>query len=439
LKVAVTGAAGQIGYSLLFRLASGSLAADRPIELRLLEIEPALKALEGVVMELDDCAFPLLAGVEIGADAEQIFDGVNLALLVGARPRGPGMERSDLLSANGAIFTAQGQALNKVAAADVRIGVTGNPANTNALIARSNAPDIPAERFSALTRLDHNRAISQLAAKTGAAVTDIKQMTIWGNHSATQYPDVFHAEVGGRNAAEVIGDQDWIENTFIPTVAKRGAAIIEARGSSSAASAASATIDAAHDWLFGSAEGDWVSMAVVSDGSYGVPEGLVSSFPVICRDGEWEIVQGLEIDDFSRGRIDASVAELGEERDAVKELGLICAGPALLLGDRRHEEEDRGTDTAEQHCVEEPVAYGEHAGVAGRQHQPEQSGEAERAGQAPDPEPPVSGPDDRDADRTRHQHEQVERTTDRGRVAALRLERLVLLRGRIELVGDLLG
>ena len=323
LKVAVTGAAGQIGYSLLFRLASGSLLGDRPIELRLLEITPALKALEGVVMELDDCAFANLAGVEIGDDAEQIFDGVNLALLVGARPRGPGMERSDLLSANGAIFTAQGKALNNVAADDVRIGVTGNPANTNALIAMTNAPDIPQHRFSALTRLDHNRAISQLAARTGAAVTDIKKMTIWGNHSATQYPDIFHAEVAGKNAAEVVGDQDWIENTFIPTVAKRGAAIIEARGSSSAASAASATIDAAHDWLFGSAEGDWVSMAVVSDGSYGVPEGLVSSFPVTCKDGEWEIVQGLVIDDFSRGRIDASVAELGEERDAVTELGLI--------------------------------------------------------------------------------------------------------------------
>ena len=323
LKVAVTGAAGQIGYSLLFRLASGSLLGDRPIELRLLEITPALKALEGVVMELDDCAFPNLAGVEIGDDAEKIFDGVNLALLVGARPRGPGMERGDLLSANGAIFTAQGKALNKVAADDVRIGVTGNPANTNALIAMTNAPDIPQSRFSALTRLDHNRAISQLAAKTGAAVTDIKKMTIWGNHSATQYPDVFHAEIGGRNAAEVLGDQDWIESTFIPTVAKRGAAIIEARGSSSAASAASATIDAAHDWLFGSAEGDWVSMAVVSDGSYGVPEGLISSFPVITKGGDWEIVQGLEIDDFSRARIDASTAELADEREAVKELGLI--------------------------------------------------------------------------------------------------------------------
>jgi malate dehydrogenase len=324
LKVAVTGAAGQIGYSLLFRLASGSLlGADRPIELRLLEIEPALPTLEGVVMELDDCAFPTLAGVEIGSDPEQIFDGVNLALLVGARPRGPGMERSDLLEANGAIFTAQGKALNKVAADDVRIGVTGNPANTNALIAMTNAPDIPQERFSALTRLDHNRAISQLAAKTGAAVTDITKMTIWGNHSVTQYPDLFHAEVGGRNAAEVVGDQDWLENTFIPTVAKRGAAIIAARGSSSAASAASATIDAARDWLFGSAEGDWVSMAVVSDGSYGVQEGLISSFPVTTSDGDWTIVQGLEIDDFSRGRIDATVAELAEEKDAVTELGLI--------------------------------------------------------------------------------------------------------------------
>ncbi|WP_134738301.1 malate dehydrogenase [Nocardioides sp. 503] len=323
LKVAVTGAAGQIGYSLLFRLASGSLLGDRPIELRLLEITPALKTLEGVVMELDDCAFPHLAGIEIGDDAEKIFDGVNLALLVGARPRGPGMERGDLLSANGAIFTAQGKALNAVAADDVRIGVTGNPANTNALIALKNAPDIPQERFSALTRLDHNRAISQLAAKTGAPVTDIRKMTIWGNHSATQYPDLFHAEVGGRNAAETVGDQAWIENDFIPTVAKRGAAIIEARGSSSAASAASATVDAARDWLLGSAENDWVSMAVVSDGSYGVPEGLVSSFPVTTKDGDWEIVQGLEIDDFSRGRIDASTAELADERQAVTELGLI--------------------------------------------------------------------------------------------------------------------
>jgi malate dehydrogenase len=324
LKVAVTGAAGQIGYSLLFRLASGSLlGADRPIQLQLLEIEPALKALEGVVMELDDCAFPTLAGVEIGADATKIFDGVNLALLVGARPRGPGMERGDLLSANGAIFTAQGKALNEVAADDIRIGVTGNPANTNALIAMTNAPDIPRERFSALTRLDHNRAISQLAAKTGASVTDIKKVTIWGNHSATQYPDLFHAEIGGKNAAEVVGDQAWVEDYFIPTVAKRGAAIIEARGSSSAASAASATVDAARDWLLGTPADDWVSMAVVSDGSYGVPEGLISSFPVTTSGGDWSIVQGLEIDDFSRGRIDASTAELADERAAVTELGLI--------------------------------------------------------------------------------------------------------------------
>jgi malate dehydrogenase len=324
VKVAVTGAAGQIGYSLLFRLASGDLLGkDTPIELRLLEIPPALKTLEGVVMEIDDCAFSTLAGVEIGDDATTIFDGVNLALLVGARPRTKGMERGDLLEANGAIFTAQGKALNEVAADDVRIGVTGNPANTNALIAMSNAPDIPKERFSALTRLDHNRALSQLAAKTGSTVADIKKLTIWGNHSATQYPDIFHAEIGGKNAAEVVGDQAWIENDFIPTVAKRGAAIIEARGSSSAASAASATIDAARDWLQGSPEGSWVSMAVASDGSYGVPEGLVYSYPVTTSNGDWEIVQGLEINDFSRGRMDATADELVEERDAVKELGLI--------------------------------------------------------------------------------------------------------------------
>jgi malate dehydrogenase len=324
LKVAVTGAAGQIGYSLLFRLASGSLLGpDRPIELRLLEIEPALKALEGVVMELDDGAFPLLSGVEIGADPNKVFDGVNLALLVGARPRGPGMERGDLLEANGAIFTAQGKALNSVAADDIRIGVTGNPANTNALIALTNAPDIPKERFSALTRLDHNRAISQLAKKTGAKVTDIKKVTIWGNHSATQYPDIFHAEINGKNAAEVVNDQSWIENDFIPTVAKRGAAIIDARGSSSAASAASATIDAARDWLLGSPKDNWVSMAVVSDGSYGVPEGLISSFPVTTKDGNWSIVEGLDINEFSRGRIDKSTAELADERSAVTGLGLI--------------------------------------------------------------------------------------------------------------------
>lgn len=324
VKVAVTGAAGQIGYSLLFRIASGALLGpDTPVELRLLEITPALKALEGVVMELDDCAFPTLAKVEIGDDPNVIFDGVKHALLVGARPRGPGMERGDLLEANGGIFAPQGKALNDHAADDVRVTVTGNPANTNALIAMSNAPDIPTERFSALTRLDHNRAISQLAAKLGVPVTEIRRMTIWGNHSATQYPDLFHAEVGGRNAAEAVGDQAWLADTFIPTVAKRGAAIIEARGASSAASAASATIDHARTWVEGTADGDWVSMAVRSDGSYGVQEGLISSFPVTVTDGRWEIVQGLEIDEFSRGKIDASVAELAEERDAVKGLGLI--------------------------------------------------------------------------------------------------------------------
>jgi malate dehydrogenase len=324
VKVAVTGAAGQIGYSLLFRIGSGSLfGPDTPVELRLLEITPALRALEGVVMELDDCAFPTLAGVEIGDDADTIFEGVNLALLVGARPRTAGMERGDLLEANGAIFTVQGRALNDHAADDVRISVTGNPANTNALIAMNNAPDIPSERFCALTRLDHNRAIAQLAGKTGTTVDDIAKMTIWGNHSATQYPDIFHAEVKGQNAAEVVDDQEWLEKEFIPTVQKRGAAIIEARGASSAASAASATIDSARDWLLGTAAGNWTSMAVASDGSYGVPEGLISSFPVTTAAGTWSIVQGLDINDFSRARIDASVAELGDERDAVRGLGLI--------------------------------------------------------------------------------------------------------------------
>lgn len=324
VKVAVTGAAGQICYSLLFRIASGELLGkDTPVELRLLEITPALKALEGVVMELDDCAFPLLANVEIGDDATKVFDGVNLAMLVGARPRTAGMERGDLLSANGAIFTAQGKALNDVAADDVKVLITGNPANTNALISMSNAPDIPHERFNALTRLDHNRAISQLAAKTDAAVTDITKMTIWGNHSATQYPDIFHAEVSGKNAAEVVDDQAWLENDFIPTVAKRGAAIIAARGSSSAASAANATIEHMRDWVLGTPQDDWVSMAVPSDGSYGVPEGLISSFPCTVKNGTYEIVQGLEIDDFSRGKIDASVGELADEKNAVTELGLI--------------------------------------------------------------------------------------------------------------------
>ncbi len=324
VKVAVTGAAGQICYSLLFRIASGALLGpDQPVELRLLEITPALKALEGVVMELDDCAFPLLSKVEIGDDANTVFDGVNLAMLVGARPRTAGMERGDLLSANGAIFTAQGKALNAVAADDIRVLVTGNPANTNALIAMSNARDIPKERFNALTRLDHNRAISQLAAKLGVAVTEVRHMTIWGNHSATQYPDIFHAEVDGKNAAELVNDQAWIADTFIPTVAKRGAAIIAARGSSSAASAANATVEHMHDWVLGSAANDWVSMSVPSDGSYGVPEGLISSFPCVVKNGTYEIVQGLDINVFSRAKIDASVAELIDERDAVTALGLI--------------------------------------------------------------------------------------------------------------------
>ncbi|GAA2301603.1 malate dehydrogenase [Actinomadura luteofluorescens] len=324
VTVTVTGAAGQIGYALLFRIASGHLlGADVPVRLRLLEIPQAVKAAEGTAMELDDCAFPLLSGIDIFDDAARAFEGTNVALLVGARPRTKGMERGDLLEANGGIFKPQGEAINAGAADDVRILVVGNPANTNALIAQQHAPDVPAGRFTAMTRLDHNRALAQLAAKTGASVADIRKMTIWGNHSATQYPDLFHAEIAGRNAAETVNDQNWLENDFIPTVAKRGAAIIEARGASSAASAASAAIDHVHTWVNGTADGDWTSMAVVSDGSYGVPEGLISSFPVTTRDGEWEIVQGLEIDDFSRARIDASVAELSEEREAVRKLGLI--------------------------------------------------------------------------------------------------------------------
>jgi malate dehydrogenase len=324
IKVAVTGAAGQICYSLLFRIASGSLLGpEQPVELRLLEITPALKALEGVVMELDDCAFPLLSNVVIGDDANTVFDGVNLAMLVGARPRSKGMERADLLEANGAIFTAQGKALNDHAADDVKVLVTGNPANTNALIAMSNAPDIPQHRFNALTRLDHNRAKAQLAAKAGVTVNDITHMTIWGNHSATQYPDVYNTLVNGKSAAELVDDQEWVESTFLPTVQKRGAAIIEARGASSAASAANATVEHMRDWVLGTPEDDWVSMAVPSDGSYGVTEGLISSFPCTTSGGEYEIVQGLEVNDFSRAKIDASVAELSEERDAVRELGLI--------------------------------------------------------------------------------------------------------------------
>lgn len=322
VKIAVTGAAGQICYSLLFRIASGSLLGDTPIELRLLEITPALKALEGVVMELDDCAFGNLVNIEIGDDPKKIFDGANAAFLVGAMPRKAGMERSDLLSKNGAIFTAQGKALNEVAADDVKVLVTGNPANTNALIAATNATDIPNDHFAALTRLDHNRAKTQLARKVNASVNDIKHMTIWGNHSSTQYPDLFHTEVCGKKACELV-KQSWIENDFIPTVAKRGAAIIDARGASSAASAANATVECMHDWMLGTPEGDWVSMCVESDGSYGVPEGLISSFPVTIADGKPSIVQGLEIDDFSRAKIDASAKELSDERDAVRELGLI--------------------------------------------------------------------------------------------------------------------
>ena len=324
VRVAVTGAAGNIGYSLLFRIASGAvLGPDVPVELSLLEITPALGALEGVAMELDDCAFPLLTGIRRTDDAEKAFDGANIVFLVGSRPRTKGMERGDLLEANGAIFTVQGKALNKGAAGDVKILVVGNPANTNALIAQGNAPDIPAERFTAMTRLDHNRAKAQLAAKLGVTVNDIRKMTIWGNHSATQYPDVFHAQVNGTTAAEAIGDQAWIENDFIPTVQKRGAAIIEARGASSAASAASSAIDHMRDWVQGTPDVDWVSVALPSDGSYGVPEGLISSFPCTVENGQWKIVQGLDLDDFSRGRIDASVGELAEERDTVRELGLI--------------------------------------------------------------------------------------------------------------------
>jgi len=324
VTVTVTGAAGQIGYALLFRVASGQLLGpDVPVRLRLLEITPALKAAEGTAMELDDCAFPLLEGIDITDDARAAFDGVNVALLVGARPRTAGMERGDLLEANGGIFKPQGEAINAGAADDVRILVVGNPANTNALIAASHAPDVPRERFTAMTRLDHNRALSQLSKKTGTPVSEIRRLTIWGNHSATQYPDIFHAEVAGKPAPEVVSDQQWLEDDFIPTVAKRGAAIIEARGASSAASAANAAVDHVHDWVNGTPDGDWTSAAVVSDGSYGVPEGLISSFPVVSRSGAWEIVPDLAISDFSRARIDASVAELAEEREAVKGLGLV--------------------------------------------------------------------------------------------------------------------
>jgi malate dehydrogenase len=324
VRVAVTGAAGQIGYSLLFRIASGQmLGEDQPVILQLLDITPAMDALKGVAMELEDCAFPLLSDIVRTDDPNEAFGDISYALLVGARPRSKGMERKDLLEANGGIFKPQGKALSDNAASDVKILVVGNPANTNALIAMNNAPNIPNECFTAMTRLDHNRAIAQLAAKTGTTVSDITKMTIWGNHSATQYPDLFHAEVKGQNAAALVNDQAWLESDFIPTVQQRGAAIIEARGLSSAASAANAAIDHMRTWALGSAKGDWVSMAIPSDGSYGVAEGIISSFPVTCANGKYEIVQGLEIDEFSRGRIDASVAELVEERDGVKELGLI--------------------------------------------------------------------------------------------------------------------
>jgi malate dehydrogenase len=324
VRVAVTGAAGQIGYALLFRIASGAmLGDDQPVILQLLEVTPALKALDGVHMELDDCAFPLLDSVVKSDDANVAFADADYALLVGAMPRKAGMERSDLLSANGGIFKPQGKALSDNAGRDVKVLVVGNPANTNALIAMSNAPDLDPRQFTAMVRLDHNRAISQIAQKLGAPVSAVKHMTIWGNHSTTQYPDLFHATVDGKNAAEAVGDQDWIENTFIPTVAKRGAAVIEARGASSAASAASAAIDHMRSWALGTPADDWVSMAVPSDGSYGVAEGIISGFPATTSGGKYSVVTGLDIDDFSRARIDASVAELVEERDAVNDLGLI--------------------------------------------------------------------------------------------------------------------
>jgi malate dehydrogenase len=324
VKVAVTGAAGQIGYAILFRIASGQLfGPDAEVQLSLLEIPDAVKAAEGNAMELDDCAFPLLAGVDISDDPTQAFDGVNVALLVGARPRTKGMERSDLLEANGGIFKPQGQALNESAASDIKVLVVGNPANTNCLIAQSNAPDIPRERFTSMMRLDHNRAIAQLAIKAQTRVSEITNMTVWGNHSTTQYPDITHAKVSGRNAAEVVDDQEWVENEFIPTVAKRGAAIIEARGGSSVASAANAAIDHVNNWVHGTPQGDWVTIGTPSDGSYGVDEGVFCGVPCTCSDGSYEVVQGLEIDSFSRQRIDASVAELREERAAVEQLGLV--------------------------------------------------------------------------------------------------------------------
>jgi malate dehydrogenase len=324
VKVTVTGAAGQIGYAILFRIASGQmLGPETPIELSLLEIPDAVKAAEGTAMELDDCAFRLLRKIDLFDDPTPAFDGCNVALLVGARPRGPGMERSDLLEANGGIFKPQGEAIAAGAAGDIRVLVVGNPANTNCLIALSNADSVPRERFSAMMRLDHNRAVAQLANKLGREVSDVTNMTVWGNHSTTQYPDLVNARVGGASAWEEVDDEAWISEEFIPRVAKRGAAVIEARGASSAASAANAAIGHVRDWVLGTPDGDWVSMGVPADGSYGVEEGIVSGFPCSCSGGEWRIVEGLEVPEFSRGRIDASVAELREERDAVSGLGLV--------------------------------------------------------------------------------------------------------------------
>ena len=320
VRITVTGAAGQISYALLFRIASGAmLGKDQPVILQLLEITPALEALNGVAMELDDCAFPLLKGIVCTDDAEVAFKDCDYALLVGARPRGPGMERKDLLEANAAIFSAQGKAINKVASRNIKLLVVGNPANTNALICQRNAPDIDPRNFTAMTRLDHNRALTQLAQKTGSTVTDIKQMTIWGNHSSTQFPDLFHAEVNDSAAMDQV-DQQWYEETFIPDVQQRGAAIIKARGASSAASAANAAIDHMRSWALGSNGGDWVSMGVYSDGSYGVQEGLIYSFPCTCSNGDWSIVQGLDINEFSKAKMVATETELAEERDAVKHL-----------------------------------------------------------------------------------------------------------------------
>jgi len=324
VKVTVTGAAGQIGYAILFRIASGEmLGSDTEVNLSLLEIPDAMQAAEGTAMELEDCAFPLLAGVSIHDHAEDAFDGTNVALLVGARPRTKGMERSDLLEANGGIFKPQGNAINDHAAADVKVLVVGNPANTNCLIAMANAPDVPSERFTAMTRLDHNRAIAQVANKLGVPVREVTNLTIWGNHSTTQYPDLVHAKVSGRSAWDAIDDEAWIKDEFIPRVQKRGAEVIETRGASSAASAANAAVDHVRDWILGTPEGDWVSMSVPSDGSYGVEEGLISGFPCTCSGGEWKLVEGLDINDLSRERIDASADELKGERDAVRELGLL--------------------------------------------------------------------------------------------------------------------